>query len=160
MKKEVKLNDAQLEALAPYEKYFGTAIRSGYAQHPGTAAIETMRTVWAELTGQRYPMNLGCTRCLMNLLKDIGTLYFAAKGIDPYTAAQRIVKVYPTMSDNFKKLAKEAAKPSPSAEAAIDAGIAAEKAAENGGTADGGTTAPAKEEKPKTGTKKGKNAKK
>lgn len=148
MKKEVKLNDAQLEALAPYERYFGTAIRSGYAQHPGTAAIETMRTVWAELTGQRYPMNLGCTRCLMNLLKDIGTLYFAAKGIDPYTAAQRIVKTYPR---------NDGAVPE---KAAADAPAAAENTPENGGTADSGTTAPAKEEKPKTGTKKGKNAKK
>lgn len=145
MKKEVKLNDAQLEALAPYEKYFGTAIRSGYAQHPGTAAIDTMRTVWAELTGQKYPMNLGCTRCLMNLLKDIGTLYFAARGIDPYTAAQRVVKTY----------AKTEAAP-----AKADAPAAAENTPENGETADGGTTAPAKEEKPKTGTKKGKNAKK
>lgn len=135
------MNEAQLEVLAPYEKYFGTAIRSGYAQHPGTAAVETMRGIWRELTGRDYPVNMGCTNCLMNLLRDVGTLYFAAKDIDPYAIAHAVVKTYPK-------------RPAP---------VAAAKAENNpadGGKPSEGTTTPPKAKKPQNAAKKGKNAKK
>lgn len=75
MKKE--LNLAQLNRLRPYVSYFRIAIRSGYCSYPGPKAVDTMREIWLELTGSNYPMNPSCSTCIFNLIRDMGTLYFA-----------------------------------------------------------------------------------
>lgn len=78
-----QLNEDQIKALAPYESHFATAIRAGFASYPGEQAISKMRDIWTELTGSVYPMNASCSWCLMNLMRDLGQLYFAAVGKDP-----------------------------------------------------------------------------
>lgn len=87
-----QLTPAQIEELKPYEKHFGSVIRAGYSSYPGEAALEKMRSVWNELTGTPYPFRVGCSDCIMNLLRDVGTLYFAATGIDPWSLVEK--KVY------------------------------------------------------------------
>ena len=79
-----QLTQAQIDRLQPYEKYFGTAIRSGYCSFPGEAALKVMRDVWLELTGQTYPYNPGCSTCIFNVVKDMGLLYYAATGKDAW----------------------------------------------------------------------------
>lgn len=74
-----QLSEKQLNNLEPLERYFGTAIRSGYCSYPGEANIELMRSTWAELTNQVYPFRAGCATCIFNLIRDLGTLYFAAR---------------------------------------------------------------------------------
>lgn len=90
MKKQ--LTTEQIEELRPYEKYFGSAIRAGYSSYPGEAALDKMRNVWSALTGSIYPFRAGCSDCIMNLLRDVGTLYFSATGIDPWSLVEK--KVY------------------------------------------------------------------
>ena len=52
MSKEPKLNAIQLRKLESYERFFDTAIRSGYSSYPGQEAIDRLLEVWKELTGK------------------------------------------------------------------------------------------------------------
>ena len=77
---------AQVEALAQYEPIFGHAVRAAWCEYPGLEGIERMRSAWKELTGKDYPYRPGCSTCMMNLVRDCGTLYFAAK--EAYSAPE------------------------------------------------------------------------
>ena len=77
------LTPDQVASLAPYEEKMATAIRAGYATYPGVQALDLMRNIWAAHTGNTYPYSPSCSTCIMNLLRDIGTLYFEATGKDP-----------------------------------------------------------------------------
>lgn len=77
------LTPEQVAALAPYEDKMATAIRAGYATYPGVQALELMRQIWAAHTGNTYPYSPSCSTCIMNLLRDMGALYFEATGKDP-----------------------------------------------------------------------------
>lgn len=84
----------QAESLAPYEKYFGMVLRASYCTYPGEQALQKMRDVWAEITGSHYPFRAGCPECIMNLVRDLGVLYYAATGRKPEDSApSRNVKV-------------------------------------------------------------------
>ena len=77
------LTPDQVASLAPYEEKMATAIRAGYATYPGVQALDLMRNIWAAHTGNTYPYSPSCSTCIMNLLRDIGALYFEATGKDP-----------------------------------------------------------------------------
>jgi hypothetical protein len=88
------LTPDQVAALAPYEEKMATAIRAGYATYPGVQALDLMRQIWAAHTGNTYPYSPSCSTCIMNLLRDIGTLYFEATGKDPRELApSKTVKI-------------------------------------------------------------------
>ena len=79
MSKEPKLNAIQLRKLESYERFFDTAIRSGYSSYPGQEAIDRLLEVWKELTGKDYAFRPGCS--IFNLVRDMGTLYRAQRPI-------------------------------------------------------------------------------
>lgn len=88
------LTPDQVAALAPYEEKMATAIRAGYATYPGVQALDLMRQIWAAHTGNTYPYSPSCSTCIMNLLRDMGALYFEATGKDPRELApSKTVKV-------------------------------------------------------------------
>lgn len=76
---ENKLTAAQLEALAPYERHFTKATEAAWCPYPGQQGIDLMLRTWEELTGHRYGYKPGCPNCLLNLVRDLGTIYFAQK---------------------------------------------------------------------------------
>jgi hypothetical protein len=78
-KQQQKLTLAQLNQLKPYERHFDTMLLAGYSSYPGQAAIDKMCAVWKELTGKDYPLSRGCSACISNLVKDLGTLYRAQR---------------------------------------------------------------------------------
>lgn len=81
MSKEPKLNAIQLRKLESYERFFDTAIRSGYSSYPGQEAIDRLLEVWKELTGKDYAFRPGCSTCIFNLVRDMGTLYRAQRPV-------------------------------------------------------------------------------
>lgn len=110
------LTPEQVAALAPYEDKMATAIRAGYATYPGVQALDLMRQIWAAHTGNTYPYSPSCSTCIMNLLRDIGTLYFEATGKDPRELVpSKTVKVAVAPSPRPAKASDEA--PGESAEA-------------------------------------------
>lgn len=105
MSKEPKLNAIQLRKLESYERFFDTAIRSGYSSYPGQEAIDRLLEVWKELTGKDYAFRPGCSTCIFNLVRDMGTLYRAQRpiGWKEKKEAEKAAK-------EAEKAAKEAAK--------------------------------------------------
>ena len=76
---EKKLTAAQVHLLEPLERNFKQATEAAWCSYPGQAAIANMLQVWTDLTGQAYPYKPGCPNCLVNLVRDMGTIYFAQK---------------------------------------------------------------------------------
>lgn len=72
----MRLTKEHMKALKPYEKYMRTAVRASWASNPGMQGIETLRHVWEDVTGTRRNMSVSCGACILNLLKDVGRLYF------------------------------------------------------------------------------------
>lgn len=77
--KEVKLTAEQIHELAPYELNFKQATEAAWCSYPGQAGIAKMCDIWQSITGSPYPYSPGCPNCLLNLVRDLGTLYFAQK---------------------------------------------------------------------------------
>ena len=76
---ECKLTAAQIKALEPYERNFKQATEAAWCSYPGQAGINLMLETWTALTGMPYAYRAGCPHCLLNLVRDLGTLYFAQK---------------------------------------------------------------------------------
>lgn len=76
------LTKEQIEALAPYEVMFRTAVNASWCSYPGQAGIDKMLSIWNSITGSPYPYKRGCGNCLLNLVRDMGNLYFAAKAAE------------------------------------------------------------------------------
>lgn len=106
MSKQVTLTPAQMEALAPQEDQLHRALYSGWAKPIYSPEMAVLQKVWRELTGNEYPMQKGCGRCQLNMLRDLGTLYFStldankAQVVQPTTATEKVAK-------NARKTAKK-----------------------------------------------------
>lgn len=79
----MELNKEQLDALAPYESYMQTAVKSNWSRYPGREALLEMHRILEEVTGRTRPLNVNCQSCVLNLLRDCGTIYFKAKESKP-----------------------------------------------------------------------------
>lgn len=75
----MELSKEQLDALAPYESYMMTAVKSNWSRYPGRDALQEMHRILEEVTGRTRPLNVNCQSCVLNLLRDCGTIYFKAK---------------------------------------------------------------------------------
>ena len=94
MSKEVKLTAAQVHELEPFERHFRQAIEAAWCSYPGQAGINKMLDIWLAIAGSQYPYKPGCPNCLLNLVRDLGTLYFAQK--DSVLAEETAAKVAET----------------------------------------------------------------
>lgn len=109
-----KFTEKQMAFLATQERDMRTAVESNWSRYPGQANIEKMRKIWEELTGQTREIRLSCSSCILNLVRDMGILYFAQKKEQEADLAAAAAKA--------AKAAEEAAK-------AADAGEAPKPAA-------------------------------
>lgn len=75
----MQMTDEQFAALAPYEQNFETALKVNYSRYPGMAAIDMMFRIYRDLTKSRININRSCSVCVLNLVKNVGKLYFAEK---------------------------------------------------------------------------------
>lgn len=108
----------QVQALEGYERIFTQATKAAWCSYPGKAAIAKMLDVWQSLTGHPYPYKPGCPNCLLNLVRDMGTLYFAAKEAQAAEAAAKAdsfavesgTPTEPSKTTTAKKAAKKAKK--------------------------------------------------
>lgn len=75
----MQMTDEQFAALSAYEHNYETALKANYSRYPGLTAIDTMFRIYRELTGSRIFLNRTCSVCVLNLVKNVGKLYFAEK---------------------------------------------------------------------------------
>lgn len=71
-------NDEQFQALAPFEGYFRTALRSGYAGYVGFRNAERIDKILKEagLTAKAVRTNYACSSCVLRLLRKAGKAWF------------------------------------------------------------------------------------
>lgn len=73
----MELNDDQFNRLRPYESYLATAIGCNFVRSlPMSDAVE-IKKVYTEL-GLGSP-NLSCGKCVLNICKRLGELYYIKK---------------------------------------------------------------------------------
>lgn len=148
-----KFTEKQIAFLATQERDMRTAVESNWSRYPGQANIEQMRKIWEELTGQTREIRLSCSSCILNLVRDMGILYFAQKKeqeADLAAAAAKAAKVADAggaPEGEAPEGAPEGEAPEP-AEVPADSAKPAEPAAE-----------PTKPQEPAKGTKTSKGKK-
>ena len=77
MRKE--LNAEERAQLAPYERQMRTATEARWVSHIPQSGIDAFLGVWKSLTGTDRVFRQGCGTCILNLVADLGTLYFKAQ---------------------------------------------------------------------------------
>lgn len=75
----MRLTQEQIKELEPYERHFTTAVRSQFVRYPGMAALTKMHDIYKGIVPNAPRLNTGCATCAYNLVKDLGTIYFADK---------------------------------------------------------------------------------
>ena len=105
------MTDDQFAALTPYEHHFETALKANYSRYPGVPAIDTMFRIFRELTGSRIYLNRSCSACVLNLVKNVGKLYFAEKERREQAAAEQAKQAEPEPKpDKAKKTTRKRTK--------------------------------------------------
>lgn len=122
-----KFTEKQMAFLATQERDMRTAVESNWSRYPGQANIEQMRKIWEELTGQTREIRLSCSSCILNLVRDMGILYFAQKKEQEADLAAAAAKAARAAAE-----AAAAAKAAEEAAKAADAGEAPEGEAPEG----------------------------
>ena len=69
----------QMEALAPFEEYFRTAVGANWARNPGRENLSRIHGILKSATGDNRRLDANCQHCIVNLLRDTGKAYFADK---------------------------------------------------------------------------------
>ena len=75
----MRLTDEQYEMLSAYETQLRTAVRSRWARFPGTSAMVKIHKIHNEVFKRKTVLNSSCSSCVLRLLTEIGTVYFADK---------------------------------------------------------------------------------
>lgn len=92
----MKLTQEQFDALAPYERNFDTAINHGWTRFPGGAALDLLHDILLTSTGLNLPLNKSCSHCIMDIVTEVGRIYFA----DKEERNRRVVDVAETETTN------------------------------------------------------------
>lgn len=75
----MRLTDEQFQTLSQYETQLRTAVRSRWARFPGASAMVKIHKVHNEVFKRKTVLNSSCSSCVLRLLTEIGTVYFADK---------------------------------------------------------------------------------
>lgn len=116
MNKEMKFTPEQMAFLDGYVENFRTAIGNNWSRAVPDGALRIMREYYEQMTGRHYPFSSGCYHCMMNLLKDVGTIYFTQKAEEERAALAAAtdpapVKAAETPVDEPKPSAGKVARP-------------------------------------------------
>ena len=73
----MKLTKEQFDALAPFEKYFDSAVNHRWTRFPGGAALDMIHDTLHQVTGLDLPLNKCCSHCILELMTEMGKIYLA-----------------------------------------------------------------------------------
>lgn len=74
-------SEQEIMTLSTWEQHFDTALNADWSRNPGRTALQTIHSIFTKATGDRRRYNDNCQRCILNLLKDCGRIYFADKAM-------------------------------------------------------------------------------
>ena len=72
------MNNELYEQLKQYEQYLYTAYYSNYVRSMPTSSANELQQIYHKLGNQRT-INLNCNKCVYDLCKELGNLYFNYK---------------------------------------------------------------------------------
>lgn len=67
---------AQMRTLAQWEPQFRSVVKSRYLRGVGRSSAGIIAEVYREATGKVIPVNANCSKCIFNLLEEVGRAYF------------------------------------------------------------------------------------
>lgn len=67
---------AQMRTLAQWEPQFRSVVKSRYLRGVGKSSAGIIAEVYREATGKAIPVNANCSKCIFNLLEEVGRAYF------------------------------------------------------------------------------------
>lgn len=88
----MNFSDKTFEALAPFERYYRTAIDGDWCSNPGRQALVTMHDALDAFTGKTTQLNTNCSTCQLTIVKRVGALYFEDKAAREQKANAAAVK--------------------------------------------------------------------
>ena len=106
----MKLTTEQFKALQPYEEFVITMLRSEWTRHPGDSALDLMAAIYSKVSGSKVNLNKGCSSCIMNLIKDIGSIYMTDKKEMDNSVAVEVVESEKVPVKNILKIWKKQSK--------------------------------------------------
>lgn len=84
-------NAEQMAQLKKYERNFSTAVNARWSSFLSDKSFADIKAVWDEFTGEERPLRGGCSACLLNLLVDVGSVYFATLDYNKQKATEKAV---------------------------------------------------------------------
>lgn len=75
----MNFSDKTFKALAPFECYFSSAVRTSWCQNPGRSALTVMADAVETVDKRTFARNFNCGTCILRIVKRCGSLYFADK---------------------------------------------------------------------------------
>lgn len=88
----MKLTKEQMDFLKPYEGRMETATKSNWASAVSQTELEGITQILNQVTGGNRRANANCASCILEILTDIGRIYFAQKEAESKPATQRVGK--------------------------------------------------------------------
>lgn len=75
----MKLSTEQMAILSKYEDRIGTAVRSNWASPVSATELQVIVDILNGVTGGNRRVNANCASCILEILTDVGRLYFEQK---------------------------------------------------------------------------------
>ena len=75
----MKLTQEQMTYLSRFEGNMLTAVRSNWTSPLSASDLQMVADIYNKVTGQSRRANANCASCILELLTDIGRIYFAQK---------------------------------------------------------------------------------
>lgn len=73
------MTQEQYERLKPYEKHFDTAYHSNYLRNLGMTVAGELDTLYTEIIGPGSKLKSGCSRCVLESVKELAQRYYSYK---------------------------------------------------------------------------------
>lgn len=102
----MKLTQEQMTYLSRFEGNMLTAVRSNWTSPLSASDLQMVADIYNEVTGQSRRANANCASCILELLTDMGRIYFAQKEASQAETKPKVRK----SSTNVAKVAGVAVK--------------------------------------------------
>lgn len=73
------LTESQMAEVAHLEDKFRTSVKSKWCRYPGKEDLDRVASILHVVTGRRHSVSVGCSTCIVDLMAELGRMYFATK---------------------------------------------------------------------------------
>lgn len=88
----MEITKKQMAYLSKFESNMQTAVRSNWTSSLSASDLQGVADIFNEVTGQNRRANANCASCILELLTDMGRIYFAQKEAESKAQSTRVGK--------------------------------------------------------------------